>query len=184
MSFWSTLAAAIWVDAAEVNKASVRTWAGVAEDKIDNGAWTVVAKQADEARNTTTTLADDAELGFDMEANAKYLVRWRIFFDTAATPDFKWGLTGPASPTRVRAERRAVAPGATAYSGIGADAAYPSAVAVTGSGTTGGFVAGEAVVENGATAGRLAFAWAQNTSDGASTSVLRGSYLEHRKVTV
>lgn len=184
MSFFSSAMSSIVQDGVAVVKSALRAWGLTVETKIDEGAWTVVTKQTDEARSSTATLADDAELKFAMEANTKYLVRGRIFFDTAATPDLKFGFNGPTSPTRVRVETRSVVPGATAYGTIAVASVYEtSGIAVAGSGTTGGFIAFEAIIENGSTAGDFVFTWAQNTSNASSTTVLRGSYLEHRKVT-
>lgn len=184
MSFFSSAMSSIVQDGVAVVKSSLRAWGLTVETKIDEGAWTVVTKQSDEARNTTTTLAADGELAFAMAANTKYLVRARIFYDTDADADFKWGFTGPASPTRVRLERRSIAPSATAYGTIAVATAYDtSGVAVTGTGTDGGFVAFEAIIENGSTAGDFELTWAQNSSDAGDATVRRGSYLEYRKLT-
>lgn len=182
MSFFSSAMASIVQDGVAVVKSAIRAWGLTVETKIDEGAWTVVTKQTDEARNTTTTLADDAELAVPMEANTRYMIRGRIFFDCNATADIKWSLAGPSGLSLARVERRTIAAGATTYGNVAVATAFGS-VSVTGTGTEGGYIAFEAVIATGANAGDLTFQWAQDTSNAGDSTVLRGSYLEYRKVT-
>lgn len=184
MSFFSKLGAAIWPNGQDLVKPDIRDWAATVEAKIDGDGWTTVAKQADEAKTSDATLADDAELVFAMAANTKYMIDLLVLFDTAATPDFKYRHTGPASPTLVRLLRENVVPEATAFSSIAVDEAYSSSdVALTGSGDLGGLVRITGIVHNGANSGNFAFQWAQNTSNGSAATVRAGSRLRYRKVT-
>lgn len=149
-------------------------------DIFVNTPWAVAAKTADTTRSTTTTVTDDPHLKFRMEASTTYRIRGIIFFDTGATADFKFSLSGPASPTLVRIMRIQDAAGA-APTTVAVDTSYPANISLTGSGTDGGFVEFEALVQNGSTAGNFAFGWAQDTSDAANTIVRKGSYLEYQR---
>jgi hypothetical protein len=113
-----------------------------------------------------------------MAANTNYTIRIVVFFDTAATPDFKYALTGPAAPTYVRVRRHHVVPGSTANVD-GMDTAATASTSVTGAAATGGFVEMIIAWQNGANAGTFAFQWAQNTSNASATTVRAGSYLEY-----
>lgn len=138
-----------------------------------------VVKPGNTSRTGTTTLAADPELTFPVEADKAYIFRFGIFFDTTANADFKFGVSGPASPVEVRIERHAIAPGATAFSAVGVQTAFNGAgTAVVGTGTTGGYVEINGKFLNGPNAGNVALIWAQNTSDGGNTLVKGGSVLE------
>jgi len=124
------------------------------------------------------TLFDDSALTFSMAANTNYAVRLIVFFDTGASEDFQFALTGPTSPTYVRVRRRHFPPGSTTATN-GMDTSVTPATSITGTGTTGGFIEMDVAWQNGANAGTFAFQWAQNSS-GATASVVRaGSYLEY-----
>lgn len=144
--------------------------------------WTTVLKQADETQNSSTTFADDAELTLPVLASETYLIQFDIFFDTAATPDFKFQFTGPSSPTEVTVRGKYAAPDAAADTDF-VDTAFSTSHAVTGAaGTTGGHVFGSLLLVNGTNAGSVTLQWAQNTSDAADTTVLAGSLLNYVRV--
>lgn len=143
--------------------------------------WTVLSKAADQTRNNSAVLVADDTLSFSMLANTKYRIRGRIYYDTTAAADFKYTFVGPASPTLVRSEIKAVAAGGTpAFAAVGT--AYPSStgVALTGNAATGGFIEFDFVVHNGANAGTFQFQFAQNTQTNDTGAIVRaGSYLEY-----
>ena len=142
-------------------------------------AFTFVKKTADQTKTSNAGLANDTDLQFSMLAATKYTIRGRIFFDTAATPDFKWAISGPASPTLVRIRRQWIVPSGTAYAGIAIDTAATASQSITTtSGTNGGWVEFEAIWHN-LNAGTFAVQWAQATSDVGATTVRAGSYLEY-----
>jgi len=144
-------------------------------------SWAVTHKKADQQKTSDSTLADDLHLKFRMEVSTIYRVRGMIFFDTAATPDFKFSFVGPASPTLVRFSRLQCIAGGTPAEII-IDQAYPAAVTLVGTGTNGGYISFEGLIQNGVNAGNFAFQWAQNTSDAGATIVRGGSFLEHQKI--
>lgn len=139
------------------------------------GGWTVIGKPTNENRASTTSLAADTDLAFTMDNGATYVVRGFIMFDTTATADFKWGLSGPTGTARVA--RHGMAAGGTAFATIAGDSALTPSVAVTGTGTVAGVVEFTAVIITTSTA-TFAFRWSQNTSDAGNTTVLAGSYIE------
>lgn len=142
-----------------------------------------IAKQANQTKTANTTFADDDTLLFAAAANGVYVFRFRVFFDTTSSADFKFRLNGPTSPTGIRIARKVIAPAATALSLVAVDTAFGTTVAVTTTtGTTGGYVEIDGGLVNGANAGNVAFQWAQNSSDAGNTIVLKGSYLEYAKV--
>jgi hypothetical protein len=157
--------------------------ADAAAARVNLGLGSSVIKTADETKTSNATLAADGALVFAMDANSKYAVRGRVFFDTTATGDFKWRHTGPSSPALVRVKRQSLLPGASALSNIALDTAYSAAdVTETGTGTTGGYIEFEGIIHNGVNAGNFQFQWAQNTSDAGNTTVRAGSSIEYRKV--
>ena len=139
------------------------------------GPWTTIYKSVDEDRAGTTTLTADSDLQFGMTSGNSYTIRLVVYFDTDAVPDFKYDINGPAAGI-VRASRvHATAGGTPAFQAM--DTSYPGSTSLLG-GTNGGFVKIDISVQAPAT-GTFSFRWAQNTSDGASTLVLAGSYLEY-----
>jgi hypothetical protein len=144
-----------------------------------SGAWAIKMKTADEARTSSTTLANDNTLTLDMISGIHYFIRGKIFYDTPTAADFKWRHAGPAA-FAVRVKRSSIAPGANAFGNVAVDVAYSAAdiVILETAGTT-GYIEFEAIIASN-TAGTFAFQWAQNTSNASATTVLGGSYIEYQ----
>jgi len=134
-------------------------------------------KAAATSRTNDATLASDPDLQFAMAAGETYAIRLKVFFTAPATPGLKFALVGPASPTRVQAERRVRAPGGTTET-IAGDDVYTASTAIAGNATAHGFLTMDIVVENGANAGTFAFQWAQNAANANACAVRAGSTLE------
>ena len=143
--------------------------------------FTTVLKLNNETTNTDTTFSNDAVLLFQADASIKYRFHFVVFYDTPTAADFKWQLTGPASPTLVLYDGRAYAPGATAAT-VTRDNAFSSAHSLTETSGTAGFVDITGILHNGTTAGLVNLQWAQNGSNGSNTTVYAGSYLEFSSV--
>jgi hypothetical protein len=144
--------------------------------------WVTAVKLETETRNSTTTVADDAELSIVVEASKLYMMRAFVVFSTQAVPDFKFEIDGPASPTTVTIHGH--------YNGVGSptdtnfiDNAFNTSYSALGSGAGQGIVGFDVLLENGTNAGKVTLQWAQNTSDAGDTSVLAGSYIEVITVT-
>ena len=144
--------------------------------------WNSRVKSLAETKNSDTTLADDTELVIPVEAEGVYVIHIEIFFDTSATPDFKFAITGPSSPDEIVLRGHFVAVGGTSDTDF-VDTSFGTTHSVTGTGgTTGGFVQVSGLLNNGANAGTINVQWAQNTSDAADTTVLAGSHIDWLKV--
>lgn len=184
MSFFATLASAIWPDSSDVDKADVRAWGATVEGFIDGLAWQAVVKQVDETKNSDASLADDDELVIALAANTKYQIKGQIWFDSDATPDFKWRHAGPSTPTLIWLARRTLIPTGTAYSAQAIDEAYSASdITVTCADTSAGLIEFDAIIHNAGNAGNFSVQWAQNTSNAAGTTVRAGSGIDWRKVT-
>lgn len=153
--------------------------AGAATVFIDVAAqdiWNTVWKTADTTRNTNTTTSADPDLQFGMLASTTYAIRIVVKLRSTAAGDFKWGLSGPASPTEVYGSDVAAAQFGNAQT----FEAYPTNLSLLGSAAGAKVLVIELTVENGANAGTFSFDWAQNTSDAGPTTVKAGSYIEYR----
>lgn len=148
--------------------------------------WTTVTKSTNEARATNTTTTADSALLFTVSANTKYRFRIHAYYQTPAAADFKYSLSGPASPTLLCASaRQAGAAGTvTNYAPWGSYATLTNFSSL-GTGTSPrdiGYAWIDGVLHNGANAGSVTFDWSQDTSDASSTTVLAGSYVEYKAV--
>jgi hypothetical protein len=140
-----------------------------------------VYKTADTVRTATTTMADDPDLAFTVEANGIYKVEFHIHYAAVSTEQFRTQWTVPSGASGLR-------------SAFGIDStvssATPSGIMRTGvhqytSGATYGdrnnntnqcLAIEESVVTVSTTAGTVALQWAQATSGATGTRVAAGSY--------
>lgn len=163
-------------------------------DRGETGGVGVMAtykyKAADEARTSTTALADDADLKVTLEANKKYRFKFYMISQVEAAPDYKFeiGFTGTATYTRYGLTTTAagyLAPGGT--KGTGQESHGFNAFNVYTQFLVPGqqfiFHEWEGVVEVGGTGGDLAWRFAQNASSATPIYNLRGSYLEVEELT-
>lgn len=133
----------------------------------------------DQIKNASTTLAAIPQLDLNVAAYERVLLRYTIFYKTAAAADIKYQVDVPASPTQYRQFSEGFAPDDTAF-----DLALASAegsVSLLGAANTEGFLRVTALLENGANAGTVSFKFAQVTSDASDTTVYAGSFLEYRR---
>jgi hypothetical protein len=147
------------------------------------GTLVTLKKLADQAVVNSVTLTNDDTLSFTMAANTKYRGRATIFFDTTATGDFKYDITGPASPTLVRIARVDAGAGRSP-SERALDLAYVTTATNLRTGiANGGFITFEFIVHNGANAGTFVFRFAQYTARNDTGAIVRaGSSMEYEIV--
>lgn len=147
----------------------------------DKYEWTTFTKAASEIRASSATLANDSTLQFTMDANTTYVIRMKVYYDTAATPGFKYALSGPATPSGVRNARKHISAAAPTTLVVASETGYTASTSLPG-GTVGGYIEFDLFVANGANAGAFAFQWAQDTSNASNTIVQLGSYIEYRQI--
>lgn len=147
------------------------------------GAWSIITKDSDEARASTTTFADDGALVVALAASSRYIIEIRAWFLTAnATMDYKYGIVYSGTTNSVYNKRVHAAAGAI----TGTDNEFTNAavgltapnVTATTSGV--GYVNLDVLIHTN-TAGTFAFQWAQVTSNGSDLTCLAGSYLQYKK---
>jgi hypothetical protein len=154
---------------------------------LTSGETQFAYKTADTVRTSTTTLADDPDLAFSLEANGVYRVEFWLHYAAVSAEQFRTAWTVPTGVTGVR-------------SAFGIDStvssATPSGIMRTGvhqytTGATYGdrnnnsnqcLAIEEAVVTVSSTAGTVAVQWAQATSGATGTRLAAGSYALCRRL--
>lgn len=146
-----------------------------------NGIPTFIIKPTDQTTISNTTPATDSALQFMAQANSTYYVNIKVFFNTPAAADFKFGFAFPASTTFGRIEHHAIAGGATAFSNIAVDTTASVVTSVTGGGTD-GYIEINLTFVTGTPGDVFGFQWSQNSSTASNTTVYAGSILSYQKV--
>ncbi len=124
-------------------------------------------KTADETVNNSTSLQNDDDLVVSMAANTRHHFRLTIFWNSAATPDYKCGWAVPTGATMKWQQTDSLATvisesGSLTLEGQGADAV----TVITG------------FVKVLSTPGNLQFQFAQDSLEVSDTKTLEGSYLQ------
>lgn len=143
--------------------------------------WTTKTKEANETRNSNTTIAADSDIVITIQANGKYVIRGKIFFFCAATPDFKYRFQIGGTPTLLSINVRenylqtdVRAPAIYSY-----DTSPTTTISITSASANQGVLDFEILIHKENATHNLIFAWAQNTSNAGNTTVLEGSYIEY-----
>lgn len=147
-------------------------------ETITSGQRTKITKATTTQRTSTTTMASDPELTFNMAANTKYTVRGFVIFEANTATDIKIWYTSPSSPTLAKISRRHFAP-TTPTSQTSATDEINTVTTITCSTWVYWFLYFTWFVHNWANTWAFAVQWAQNTSDVAVTQVIAGSYIEY-----
>ena len=139
----------------------------------------LINKTAAEVVTSQTSLQNDDELFFTVEANKIYNVQMLLLMATSTTPDFKFDFTGPSGMTY---DGIWLYPngytGAELYSEFSEAAA--EVIQPANSGTYP--VVLWATIDTANYAGTVTFRWAQNTANSYQTTIQAGSWLEARKM--
>lgn len=139
-------------------------------------------KLANTNRTSTTTLADDPDLTLPVLANAEYEFICCVFYQSQTATDIKWNWTAPSGSTcRFTINGLTGTTGAAFTDDQSGAFDYGTAIASSGIGSilTGMMFVG--VLWTPASGGNLTLQWAQSTS-GAATTVLAGSYMSMRRL--
>jgi len=132
-------------------------------------------KSSNESVISSTVLQDDDELTLSLAANKTYVIDGVIFASsTSGTPDIKIGFTGQTG-VDIRLgyttdNQNEVLIGSGSSAGIPLQANTPRAIHVAGTVTT------------SSTSGDFKLKWAQNSSNVAATTVMKGSYLRAQEM--
>lgn len=142
--------------------------------------WVDIIKNATTTIASNTVVATDAQLQFAMEANASYIIQADIWLTVSSVSGYRLSITGPATPTAVKAFMTELDDGNNDY--YSDVAAYGSLRTVTPSGNeiTNDHI--EMLIENGANAGTFGIQFAQNSSSATVLTVHKGSRLRYRKI--
>jgi len=138
------------------------------------GGFTIVNKLVDETIQSDTTLADDNNLFWEVDANSVYLFFGFIKRTSGATPDWKHAFSFPAGGNcqGINAESDWNTPRPLTN--------YTSTAVLVGSGTQMQMIFG--YVTTVGIAGICNYQWAQNTSDASDTTLNKGSWFAFKKV--
>jgi hypothetical protein len=142
--------------------------------------WTEITKTADSSITSSTTFASDSDLTFTMDANSNYLIEADLWLFSPNGVGFKFGTTGPASPTLVNLVYRELDSGNTETNAV--LSAHGSVRTNTPGANRYVHAQVKIRVENGVNAGAFALQFAQNVSSATATLVYKGSTLKYRKI--
>ena len=140
-----------------------------------------VRKSSDQSVTSSTTVVNDSQLKFAVEASATYIFEaWLYTYAADGTPDIKVTFTGPAGSTVLWSSSQVI---------FNAGGATTLTVVAAGGTTADLFVDANfraiqlyGTILNSTTAGDVQLQWAQNTSSANSTTVKAGSYIYGIKV--
>jgi|GEM_PF-6699047 len=141
----------------------------------------VVRKNANEIVNNSSTLQNDDELIFPVDANAEYAFEATIFYDSGTTPDAKFAVAVPTGSTlavgQVGATTAAAGnSGSVSYAAGTTSGTQPANVGGAGTGTRLVEIL-RGTVKTASTAGSIQLQWAQANADLSDTTVFAGSSL-------
>jgi len=155
---------------------SGNTW-----ESLDNNADWITAKRktADVAIASDNTVNTDADLFFYAGASQNWIYRFEIMTRASGTtPDIKFNISTPASPTYCRFQVDDAETANTFANNTCNGAGVGGSTLMAASDTM--YVSGS--IDNGSTAGNVSLQWAQNTSSTQTLTVYRGSFMEAFRV--
>jgi hypothetical protein len=138
--------------------------------------WIEYAKTRDESRASDgAVFARDSELHAPVQAGIRYAFRALILGSSHATPDMKFEIDGPASPTFYAADLWYANPVPTTVNAF--HTALNTSVSLASAATGPVLIEVHGLIQPSA-CGELSFRWAQVTSGVNAISILQGSLLE------
>lgn len=140
-----------------------------------------VIKSANENVTSSTTLQNDDEFSFALEANTKYVIDGGVFAtSTASQPDIKIGFTVPSGATM---DIGYLAQGGNSRTAELLETSGAASAQIDIAANSNTIIQPFGSVVTGGTAGNLVFQWAQNSSNATATTVKQGSFVTVTKVT-
>ena len=141
--------------------------------------WVTVMKPVSEDKSNTTTYGDDPHLYFAMEADTVYAFRIVVFWRTLENATIKWRIVGPTPPAMLYYQMTNLSNNGSRNETIKFEFAHTQN---RGSDQGQGCIQIDGVTDPGAEGGVLSFQWAPDSNDSDPTSIIRGSYIQYRKV--
>lgn len=146
----------------------------------------IVTKTADQSVTSSTTLVNDTHLLFAGLASTNYKFRMVGFVTGSINGDIKLGFTFPSLAT-IHWMGYGIDSAATTQAGNLQSAGYVNSTTVDqtlifNAHGNGCLVVAEGFIQFSTNAGNLRLRWAQGTSNATSTTLLKGSSLEWKKV--
>jgi len=132
--------------------------------------FTKIVKTVDETVNNTTTVQNDDELFFTVNANTTYSIKMILYIDSGQNPGFKWKFTLPTSATGERTNSDISSSGTQATLDVTTEDSIG-----TGSGVR--FIVFYIRLIVGSSAGTVQLQWAQDFAQMEDTKLLAGSTL-------
>jgi hypothetical protein len=150
-------------------------------DLVESAYPVVIAKSVGQTVTSSTTLQDDNELTFDIDANEVWVIRYVLFpVSDSPDPDIKAALGVPAGAVGNMTMFGADLPATTVSSPLRSqvrinDFANQLNTGVTDASDRPSYF--DAAVINGANSGAITLRWAQNTSNANGVTLSAGSFL-------
>lgn len=168
---------------------SYPTWVAgedITADKLNSMLPMFARKTADETVNNTTTVQNDNELLFSVEANAIYALDGWIKYSSSTTADISFDWT---VPTGALGEWGGWAVGRNAADSVNGNTIRTDSNDIAGARTFGGTGEGVSLtaiiygtLRTSSTAGTYQFQWAQAAADATDTVVYSDSWLRLQRI--
>lgn len=174
-----------------VPKTTTLTINGTTQDLSTNRSFTVlggstyVTKTTDESISSNTTLQDDDQLLFAMDADGIYEIDISLRLVSTVNNNLKLAFIVPSYPSGISTQYTLTSTQkGSSTSGPYVATSAPTAMTIA---TNSGITAYETVlikgvVANGTSAGNFVMQWAQVTSNATAITILKGSTLAYKKL--
>jgi hypothetical protein len=185
----------LWDDLAVGSNGQVLTANSAATNGVEwatpsaGGGDSIVLKTSDESTNTDTTLSNDSQLSFAVDASSYYDVEVTLLVVAPnTTADFKFGWAFPTSTLIHWGFHSGLVATTDSWDGAAVGNSprdlLTQAETLPAGGNSGGVfpIWLKAVVITAGTSGTVNFQWAQNTSDGGNITIKQGSFIRYRKL--
>jgi len=147
-----------------------------------SGGWSTVFKTSDETINEDTTLTDDTDLQFSVDASSTYaFVSW-LLVDSTALADIKHALSIPSGAAGTYGQAGELMSNSLNSSYVGVSVTNSIVGSSSPAGTL-NFYTIRGFVKIDTTSGTVAFQWAQNFSTTENTILKEGSWISFKKLT-
>lgn len=141
------------------------------------GVWSSIIAMADESKNLTAAVADDAELKFALNGTTNYMIKLRAHWVTTTAADLKYRLVYDGTTTRIRRLIRRTATSDIAVT-TEVKTAFDGADVVLSTTGINPWLEEDILVTTLLT-GNFKLQWSQVASGAGPTTRLEGSYIEY-----